>query len=77
MAELDLEDRVGEYNALTERLRRAVNRTNLGAARTWPLDKRASYCLRLVGSGGSVSLENPRTVRRAITILENYTPRAR
>tara|TARA_R110002020_G_scaffold308323_2_gene524039 strand:+ start:393 stop:632 length:240 start_codon:yes stop_codon:yes gene_type:complete len=74
---VDDDDRVEEedvagFNALMERLRRAVNSVNLGAARTWTLDKRASYCLRIIGSGGTVSLENPSTVRRAITVLENY-----
>jgi hypothetical protein len=71
----ELPAEVGEYNGLIERLRKAVNSTNLGAARTWTLEKRAVHCLRLIGSGGMVSLENPGTVRRAITLLENYKGR--
>jgi|TARA_R100001530_G_scaffold107705_1_gene75372 hypothetical protein len=58
--------------ALADRLRVAVGRANLGASRSWPIGKQASHSLRLIGAGGRVSLENPSTVRRAITILENY-----
>jgi len=61
---------------LLSRLKKAVNRTNLGASANWPLAKRASYCLRIIGGGGAVSTDNPQTVRRAITILENYVPRS-
>lgn len=64
----------GEEHLLS-RLKRAVNKVNLGASASWPLQKRASYCLRIVGGGGAVSLDNPLTIRRAITILENYRPR--
>lgn len=68
------EEDTSGLNALTERLRRAVNTSDLGASRSWPLGKRAAHCLRLIGSGGVVSLDSPVTVRRAITILENYKP---
>ena len=66
------EEDVSGFNALAERLRRAVNMSDLGSSRAWTIDKRASHCLRLIGSGGVVSLDNPATVRRAITILENH-----
>lgn len=66
-----IEENKEQYNMLLNRLERAVGLVNLGASKSWSLDKRATYCLRLVGSGGVVSLENPGTVRRAITILEN------
>lgn len=64
------------YDVLVERLRKAVGTVNLGASTNWPLYKRASYCLRVVGAGGMVSMDNPISMRRAITILENYNPRA-
>lgn len=64
------------YDVLVDRLRRAVGTVNLGASTNWPLHKRASYCLRVVGAGGMVSMDNPISMRRAITILENYNPRA-
>jgi len=65
----------GEEHLLA-RLKKAVNRVDLGASASWSLAKRASYCLRIVGGGGGVSLDNPQTIRRAITILENYKPEA-
>ncbi len=43
----------------------------LGVPTTWPLERRATYSLRLLGDGGKVNLDSPWTVRRAITILEN------
>jgi|6_EtaG_2_1085325.scaffolds.fasta_scaffold232987_2 hypothetical protein len=60
------------YKALLERLRRAVSLANLGASTNWPLGRRATYSLRLAGGGGTVSLKNPGSVRRAILLLENY-----
>jgi len=57
---------------LLSRLRKAVGRANLGASSGWSLAKQASYSLRLVGAGGSVSVDRPQTIRRAITVLENY-----
>ena len=62
---------------LLSRLRRAVSSANLGASSSWPLGKRASYCLRIIGGGGSVSIDNPQTVRRAVTIIENYAAKSR
>jgi len=64
------------YDSLIQRLRKAVGRADLGASTNWPLHKRASYCLKVVGAGGLVSMDNPISMRRAITILENYNPRA-
>ena len=61
------------HELLLSRLERVVNMVNLGASTSWPLAKRASYCLRAVGGGGSVSVDKPQTIRRAITILQNYT----
>ena len=62
---------------LLSRLKRAVGSANLGASSSWPLAKRASHCLRIIGGGGSVSIDNPQTVRRAITIIENYAAESR
>jgi hypothetical protein len=62
--------------AMLSRLRRAVSRSNLGGSGSWPLSKRASHCLRLLGGGRTVSIDSPRSVRRAITIIENYKPSA-
>ena len=58
--------------ALIARLERAVNLSGVGASRSWPLEKRATFCLRVVGVGGRVSLENPSTMKSAIVALENY-----
>ena len=63
------------YRRLVERLRRAVLSTNLGASSGWPLHKRAAYCMRLVGGGGNVSMDNPQSIRRAVIVLENYRGR--
>ena len=56
---------------LLERLRRALSLANLGIPESWPLQRRASYALRLLGDGGTVNLDAPWTVRRATTVLEN------
>ena len=57
---------------LLSRLRKAVGRAHLGASSGWSLAKQASYSLRIAGAGGSVSVDRPQTIRRAITVLENY-----
>jgi len=62
--------------AMLSRLSKAVSRADLGGSRSWTLSKRASHCLRLLGGGGSVSVDSPSSVRRAITIIENYKPSA-
>ena len=57
---------------LLTRLERALVRVNLGAPFSGPIERRANFVLRRIGAGGSVSLENPSTVRRAIRMIENY-----
>ena len=64
------------YDSLVQRLSRAVGMANLGASSNWPLHKRGSYCLKVIGAGGLVSVDNPVSMRRAILLLENYSPRA-
>ena len=60
------------HRGLVSRLKRAMTLSNIGVSRTWPLDKRAAFCLRAIGVGGRVSLDNPSTVKSAIIALENY-----
>ena len=57
---------------LLTRLERALVRVNLGAPFSGSVERRANFVLRRIGAGGSVSLENPSTVRRAIRMIENY-----
>lgn len=56
---------------MKRRLEKAITRAGLGVPMLIPTDRRASYALRLLGSGGAVDFGAPATVRRAITILEN------
>lgn len=53
------------------RLDRACRLVNLGVPQNWPLERRAKQSMLLLGEGGNVSLQNPSTIRRAATILEN------
>jgi len=64
------------HRRLVERLRRAVLSTNLGGSSVWPLHKRATYCMRLVGGGGTVLMDSPQSIRRAVIVLENYRGRS-
>lgn len=63
---------VDDLERLAVRLERAMRRVDLGAPRSFPLDKRASFVLKRVGVGGLATFEKPMSVRRAIRAIENY-----
>jgi hypothetical protein len=54
---------------LKSRLIVALRNANLGVPVSWPLERQATFAVRLVG-GGRVSFDSPQTVRRAISLLE-------
>lgn len=64
------QDRTPEH--LKRRLGEALRYANLGVPKSWPLERQASYAVRLV-EGGTVKFSAPQTVRRAISVLENRT----
>jgi len=52
-------------------LRMAVRSSGLGIPMSLPLERAASLALTLIGSGGTVDLDDPMSVRRAVTIIRN------
>lgn len=54
---------------LKARLVVALRNANLAVPESWPLERQATFAVRLVG-GGRVDFRAPATVRRAISLLE-------
>jgi hypothetical protein len=63
----EAEDRTPQW--LKSRLVVALRNANLGVPVSWPLERQATYAVRLIG-GGRVAFGSPSTVRRAISLLE-------
>lgn len=57
---------------MTRRLKQSVEFSNQGASSSWPGARAASFSVRSAGYGFSVSMKNPMSVRRAITVLQNH-----
>jgi hypothetical protein len=66
---VDTERRTAAW--LQRRLANVLDRSDLGIPRAYGLERAATRALQLEGLGGRVDLDNPMSVRRAVTLLED------